>query len=375
MRVGVIGAGPAGLTAAKILAEKGHEVDVYDLRPFGVWKPCGGVVTARSLRILREVFGSEIAEMITEMKTTITHYGDLEIEEKYPAGAIYFVDRKKLERFMIKEASKAGAEMYFRCPVKDVNPRGKVHTCLGEREYDVVIGADGPRGITRSVLGIRQKMVAAFVWDLEEIVLKPGEAHMFIQPGKYGYAWAFQRKDGINLGFGGAEGYDYDLAYKQLVELVGRRVDLSSRRGGYVPVGPPHPFIHARDRLLLVGDSLGTTDVLFAEGIYNALLTGKLAALAAQSSNPARKYSLLLRRHLPRINHILSSLLAWANYSSGSPELMSSQKLNEIIAKIERAEMNYLQAIPYLTVLSVVVPVRARILRLSRGYRRESKIS
>src|SRR5262245_4529605 len=48
MRIAVIGAGPAGSTAAAGLARLGHDVTLYD-RSFDREKPCGGGVPAAGL--------------------------------------------------------------------------------------------------------------------------------------------------------------------------------------------------------------------------------------------------------------------------------------------------------------------------------------
>src|SRR5262249_43839987 len=80
-----------------------------------------------------------------------------------------------------------------------------------------------------------------------------------------------------------------DLAVKlaSYLERVGvAPLDSIERHGYVIPLAPRRGGV-ARDRVLLVGDAAGLADPLTAEGISNALLSGKLAARAILESNGA----------------------------------------------------------------------------------------
>ena len=51
-KIAVVGAGPAGATAARMLAERGAEVTCYEARRFPRQKPCGGGLTPKSLKLI-----------------------------------------------------------------------------------------------------------------------------------------------------------------------------------------------------------------------------------------------------------------------------------------------------------------------------------
>ena len=52
----VVGAGPAGASAAKVLSEKGCDVLVVDSKKFPRPKLCAGLITWKTPNVLREVF-------------------------------------------------------------------------------------------------------------------------------------------------------------------------------------------------------------------------------------------------------------------------------------------------------------------------------
>jgi len=281
----VIGAGPAGSTTAYRLARAGARVCLVDRARFPRDKPCGGGLT---LRAVRELLFS--VEPVVEDRVHTFELG-LRYARRWSRRAqeplVLMTQRRRLDAFLAEQAAAAGAEFRDGAKVTGVDPTGVV-TIGGERlEAAVVVGADGANGVTARSLGLpaHEHGVA-----LEGNV---GYAHVSRQrfggravvelgavPG--GYAWVFPKGDHVNVGVGGwqSEGprlrerlqelcAAFEIDQADVVDLRGHRLPMrgASRR----PVA---------GRVLLVGDAAGLVDPLSGDGMYEAFISGRLAAEA-----------------------------------------------------------------------------------------------
>ena len=98
-----------------------------------------------------------------------------------------------------------------------------------------------------------------------------------VVPG--GYGWIFPKGDHVNVGVGGwgEEGPKLREHLRILCEQyrVGIR-NLTDVRGHRLPMRRPQTRL-ARGRALLVGDAAGVLDPVSGDGIYEALVTARLA--------------------------------------------------------------------------------------------------
>ena len=163
----------------------------------------------------------------------------------------------------------------------------------------VVIGADGVNGLTARALGFanRRHGVAlegnvSYVHAREERWRGRAVVDLAAVPG--GYAWVFPKGDHVNVGVGGwvSEGprlrehleracSAYGLPHRRLESLRGYRLPM--RRAGEAPL---------RGRVMLVGDAAGLVDPLSGDGIYEALLSSRLACEAALDLLAGRRANL-----------------------------------------------------------------------------------
>ena len=58
----VVGAGPAGCTAAKALAEKGYKVLLVEKFKMPRYKSCSGVLIKKSMELVKSYFGEDVPE-------------------------------------------------------------------------------------------------------------------------------------------------------------------------------------------------------------------------------------------------------------------------------------------------------------------------
>src|SRR5712691_12316414 len=103
----IIGAGPAGSFAAELLAKGGARVALFDGRPEGEPKACGGGVTAKALKAwphLLNAVGRTVAEL--EMYSPSGQRLHLELDEPF---AIY--SRVAFDSYLRDRAQAAGAEI------------------------------------------------------------------------------------------------------------------------------------------------------------------------------------------------------------------------------------------------------------------------
>jgi geranylgeranyl reductase family protein len=196
--------------------------------------------------------------------------------------------RRRLDAFLAEQAAGAGAEFRDGVKVTGVEPGSAAVTTDGERlEAEVVVGADGANGITARSLGVpaHEHGVA-----LEGNV---GYAHVSRErfggravvelgavPG--GYAWVFPKGDHVNVGVGGWQSEGPRLR-ERLRELCAAfeidEANVHDLRGHRLPMrgASRRPF---DKRVLLVGDAAGLVDPLSGDGMYEAFISGRLAAEA-----------------------------------------------------------------------------------------------
>jgi flavin-dependent dehydrogenase len=95
-----------------------------------------------------------------------------------------------------------------------------------------------------------------------------------------GYGWIFPKGDHVNVGVGGwgSEGPRLRDHLRALCEHYGIKVEeLSNLRGHRLPMRRPETRL-ASGRGLLVGDAAGVLDPVSGDGIYEALVSARLAA-------------------------------------------------------------------------------------------------
>ncbi|CAN5339701.1 geranylgeranyl diphosphate reductase [soil metagenome] len=291
----VVGGGPAGATAADDLAALGLRVLLLDRA--GRIKPCGGAIPPRLIAdfaIPDEmlVARATAARMISPQAAKV----DIPIE----GGFVGMVDREHFDEWLRARAASHGAERLDGCferLSRDADEISVVHFSHEDGPRSVrtraVIGADGARSkvAQQSIPGADK---GRFVFAYHEIVSVPEslppdylasrcEVHYrgALSPDFYG--WVFPHGTSVSIGTGSADkGFSLRGGVKQLRASAGLAEARTLRReGAPIPMKPLPRWDNGRD-VVLAGDAAGVVAPASGEGIYYAMLGGRLAAEAVQ---------------------------------------------------------------------------------------------
>lgn len=264
----IIGAGPAGLKAAEILASNGKKVVVFEKNKIIGQKVCAGGITEKDLeyipkKLVEREFDSFL--MVSKSKTRI----------KYRC---YTIEREKLGRYMFRRAKKAGAVIKTNCLVKKINSDSVI---ADNKEYffDYLIGADGSNSIVRRSLGIESKLVALTVQY--KINKRADNVEVHYDPKKYKFwgSWVFPHKTYTCIGVGMALMFKETKYLRKTLDDFANQCnfDLKKARFEAALINADYRGFKFKN-IFLVGDAAGLANSFTGEGIYQALVSGEEVA-------------------------------------------------------------------------------------------------
>ncbi|UCH23692.1 MAG: geranylgeranyl reductase family protein [Deltaproteobacteria bacterium] len=358
----VVGAGPAGATAARILSQKGYGVLILDRKAFPRPKLCAGLITWKTLNVLFDVFGIDCEALKSK---AIIHYQSRQyaIWNRYGEmvrGRLDFpfhmVDRQIYDQFWLDLAHQAGAEVRTGHGVVKIEPdNSSVITDSGEcLRARVILGADGVLSRVRSSLlktgRIRPNRIEGLAFAIQGFVSRQQFQGFADWPVIYfgfipwGYAWSFPGPKKQIVGICGLQ-KKVGPHFRDYFEIFIKRLripvnKISKLRGHPLPYGNFLRQPGCRN-VLLLGDAAGLVDPLLGEGIYYAHKSGQIAAAAVLKAHPDWDIALeyyarylnqtLIRnlRHIRIYRNIIFSLLHWGNYRSMGFFIKRSQKAIE----------------------------------------------
>jgi geranylgeranyl reductase family protein len=325
----IIGAGPAGSFAAERLARAGVRVALFDGRPPGEPKPCGGGVTSKALKAwphLLEAVGRTIDEI--DMYSPSGKHLHLQLDEPF---AVY--SRIAFDTFLRERARMAGAQVF----TAKVSGRGfkraadpanwLVRTQDGDEfQCRYLVGADGANSaIAKKLAGPlpAAEMEVAFGYRAPLPESEKAPTVVAFLPKWVGYAWAFPRIDHVSFGIATTQDafdhealdklmWDFMVSYYDSVSTGGgsdrikmtlwkstsrqpgnRQTaslrDTAERYAARIPGLAPRTWDTRKacgEAWALLGDAGGFADPVTGEGIYYALRSAELFADAYLKGTP-----------------------------------------------------------------------------------------
>lgn len=294
--VAVIGAGPAGLSAARAAATAGARTIVVERAEHPRYKTCGGGLIGASLAAVGGQV--EVPARDTVHAVTATLNGRRQFTRRYPAPLLAMVSREEFDDALRRAAAGAGATLRQRAPVRGIGQQGghawarlADGTVLRAR---VLVGADGSSGVTARHAGVRFQQTDL---GLElEIPVPPAVAAQWRGrllldwgpiPGSYG--WVFPKGDRLTVGVIAARGHG-ELTRQYLRDFAGR-LGLAGypadRDSGHLTRCRTDDSPLRAGRVLVAGDAAGLLEPWTREGISFALRSGAMAGAAAAQAAAA----------------------------------------------------------------------------------------
>ena len=200
----IVGAGPAGSFAAELLAEAGVKVALFDGRPAGEPKACGGGVTSKALKAWPHLLNA-VGRTINELYLYAPSGKKLHLELDEPF-AIY--SRLAFDSYLRERARDAGAKVFF----EKLSVRKAKRTQTGwqfktdhDQEFNgkILVGADGANSaIGKLLAGPLPPSDMEVAFGYRAPLPADGDAPTVVAflPKWVGYAWAFPRPDHISFG-------------------------------------------------------------------------------------------------------------------------------------------------------------------------------
>lgn len=319
----IVGAGPAGSFAAEKLARGGVRVALFDGRPKGEPKACGGGVTSKALKAwphLLEAVGRTVEDL--ELYSPAGKKLYLKLAEPF---AIY--SRSEFDSYLRDRAAAAGAHIFTERvsfqPRASEQDSWKVTGRKGvEWTGSMLVAADGANSrIAKTLVGGVSKAEMEVAFGYRAPLPKEEDAPTVVAflPGWAGYAWSFPRPDHISFGIATSQDtFDHEsldaLLWKFMIGYYRMRADKSARlwtaRKKDVAVdekikaeletkaeryaaripGLKAETLDARrmcgEGWALLGDAAGFADPVTGEGIYYALRSGELFAESYLAGRP-----------------------------------------------------------------------------------------
>ena len=320
----IVGAGPAGTSAAVWARRAGLETVLVDRAAHGRDKCCGDGLTTLALRELSRL-GLQPSQLDSWMQVNTawvrTPQGRI-IGLPLPGGRGQFAavcSRAQLDSALVDRAVASDADVRLGVAFEgfaDANQRAStvsVRLSDGSRiRTRFVVAADGVYSAVRKALDIGPSRYRgdwhAFRGYLRASGQAAADMWVWFEPDLLpGYAWSFPLGDGrINVGFGvprdavghGSSNGTGTLDGSQIAAIwsgLTERAHIAEMLGSHEPDGPtrawPIParlgeLSLAQGRVLICGDAAAAADPLTGEGIGQALQMGRMAAAAISNGGP-----------------------------------------------------------------------------------------
>lgn len=316
-QVVVIGAGPAGGSAAFMASQLGLSTALIDKKHFPRQKLCGGLFTARSKRYFKEIFGEDIPRDLLLEKTDIDfRYKGHPIGSIHDIPPLFLTMRWDLDEEIYRRAISAGAADFTGHKISSIDLKSRRLTLGGGKviEYQILIGADGVNS-----------MVAKEIWGNSfdrrkigfglEIEAKGRNIHperpirIDFAAANWGYGWVFPKPGSTTIGVGGILGRNPNMKSSMAAYLgdLGVPAEEKEFKGQFIPFGDFRKT-PGRDRVILCGDAAGLVDPITGEGIAYAMKSGQLAAESAACCLEKENPGALLKTYKGKLQGIHSAL-------------------------------------------------------------------
>lgn len=312
----VIGAGPAGSTAAKHASMGGASVLLIDKKSeIGAPKRCAEGVSVGGLESLGiEPNPRWITKKLDGVRLVSPNGTDvwLTSDKVELPEAGYILERKVFDKHMAMDAARAGSKIMVKTIATGMEKTGDGYLvsaeCMGRKfeiKARIVIAADGPESRVARWAGLNtatrpKDMESAAQFEMVGVEMEDNNCIEFyfgsVAPG--GYAWIFPKGDDIaNVGLGVLSTETDKSAYEHLVEFVescpatrnAQPVELNI--GGDPVGGMPKELV--ADSLMVVGDAAGQVNPLTGGGIISGMtggmLAGRVAAAAVSEGDVSKK--------------------------------------------------------------------------------------
>ncbi|MCC3777050.1 geranylgeranyl reductase family protein [Streptomyces sp. UNOB3_S3] len=309
----VVGAGPAGASAARAAASEGRRVLLLEKAELPRYKTCGGGIIGPSRDALPPGFELPLRDRVHAV--TFSLNGRMTRTRRSRHMLFGLINRSEFDAALVETAKAAGAEVRTGVTVSRVEQHGPavpdrrtVAVVLGDGSTVLaraVVGADGSAGRIGAHVGVKLQQVDL---GLEAEIPVPatvaedwaGRVQIDWGPIPGSYGWVFPKGDTLTVGVISARGEG--AATKRYLEDFIARLGLAgfepSISSGHLTRCRADDSPLSRGRVLVCGDAAGLLEPWTREGISFALRSGRLAGewavriAEAQDAVDARRQAL-----------------------------------------------------------------------------------
>lgn len=294
MKVLVVGAGPAGLSAALNASRDGNDVTVFEKYDKVGQKVCAEALAREALEYVDLKPSEEF--VVNKVKGfQITFKGKFIREAAFknlPNVPGYLIDKPRFLSMLQSKAEENGANILFKTMVTEVDSSGKIKLENGRiMQGDLVICADGAGSLARRNLDYSDYEIAPCMQY--QCVFPEGEfssEYLHLDITGAGYLWVFPKKDHANVGAGSPQANSVNsFAYLERFIEEHRGKIIGNPRSASVSVGGPVRNFSVV-KLVVAGEAAGCVMPLSGEGNRFALYAGSIAYKPNYKQNFMQKY-------------------------------------------------------------------------------------
>lgn len=294
----VIGAGPAGCTAAKILADSGARVVLAERHKLPRCKSCSGMLIRKTLEITEKYFGEKVPASVcctpTENKGMI-FTDDSGKEYRFEQEGLN-VWRSSFDNWLAEKAAESGAKLMDGSGVISISDEGDCVKAVLKNGEILTAGygliCEGAAGqLKNAVIGNKPKYVTTFqTFNKGNIELDPHYFYAYLQPELSEYDAWFNVKDGLLVfGVSVLNNEKIPFYYREFVSYMEKRHNLKisemiKEEKWIMPlITLDFEVERGVGRILFCGESAGFLNPM-GEGISSAMESGHAAAVSVLSS-------------------------------------------------------------------------------------------
>jgi len=296
----VVGAGPAGSSAARAAAEAGaHTIFIDKKKEIGVPVQCAEAIGEYLIPFLPFRIPEE--QLIWKIDGMLFWAEDITIKRRGGMWSGYAINRDKFDTWLANNAIGAGAKLHLDSELVDLEFNDEYHVAkaivkTGEQvrkiEPKIVIAADGVHSKVRSKRGFtnfEDKCGEVLSFELNNLDLhKPTYEQLYIgafAPGAYAYIFPLSKRR-ANVGVGSLfQTKTLENCYEEFLEVPMVKKQLRNGKKVIEKSGWA-PYRYVTDKwdygnVLLAGDAANQNFKPFVEGILPGIICGDIAGKTA----------------------------------------------------------------------------------------------